>query len=93
MKSEDIRFNVGDIVYSLKGKNRITNNVAVLEQRVEAVMLEVDTDDGSIAEISYILTDDLGKDRSTKAKAVFATLEEALGVAKNDEDLNSPRSE
>lgn len=85
MKSEDIRFNVGDIVYALKGKNRITNNVAVLEQRVEAVMLEVDEDDGSIAEISYILTDDLGKDRSTKAKAVFATLEEAIEYSKDAE--------
>lgn len=81
MKAEDIRFKVGDIVYALKGKNRITNNVAVLEQRVEAVLLEVD-DDGCITEISYILTDDLGKDRSTKAKAVFTTLEEALEYSK-----------
>lgn len=85
MKAEDIRFKVGDIVYALKGKNRITDNVAVLEQRVEAVLLEVDEDDGSIAEISYILTDDLGKDRSTKAKAVFTTLEEAIEYSKEGE--------
>lgn len=85
MKAEDIRFKVGDIVYALKGKNRITNNVAVLEQRVEAVLLEVDEDDGSIAEISYILTDDLGKDRSTKAKAVFTTIEDALEYSKDAE--------
>lgn len=77
MKAEDIRFKVGDIVYALKGINRITNNVAVLEQRVEAVMLEVDND-GCITDISYILTDDFGKDRSTKAKAVFSTLEDAI---------------
>lgn len=87
MKAEDTRYNVGDIVYALKGINRITNNVAVLEQRVEAVMLEVDEDDGSIAEVSYILTDDLGKDRSTRAKGVFATLEEALEYAKNNKDV------
>lgn len=86
MKADDIRFKVGDIVYALKGINRITNNVAVLEQRVEAVMLEVDDDDGSIAEVSYILTDDIGKGRSTKAKAVFTTLEEALEYAKNNKD-------
>lgn len=85
MKAEDTRFKVGDIVYALKGKNRITNNVAVLEQRVEAVLLEVDKDDGSIAEISYILTDDLGKDRSTKAKAVFTTIEDAIEHSKERE--------
>ena len=85
MKAEDIRFKVGDIVYALKGKNRITNNVAVLEQRVEAVLLEVDEDDVSIAEISYILTDDLGKDRSTKAKAVFTTIEDAIEYSKECE--------
>lgn len=85
MKAEDIRFKIGDIVYALKGINRVTNNVAVLQQRVEAVMLEVDEDDGSIAEISYILTDDLGKGRSTKAKAVFATLEEAIEYSKTAE--------
>lgn len=84
MKAEDIKFKVGDIVYALKGKNRITNNVAVLEQRVEAVLLEVD-DDGCITDTSYILTDDLGKDRSTKAKAVFATLEEAIEYSKDAE--------
>ena len=84
MKAEDIRFKVGDIVYALKGINRITNNVAVLEQRVEAVMLEVDND-GCITDISYILTDDLGKGRSTKAKAVFSTLEDAIEYSKDAE--------
>ena len=84
MKAEDTRFKVGDIVYALKGKNRITDNVAVLEQKVEAVLLEVD-DDGSIAEVSYILTDDLGKNRSTKAKAVFTTIEDAIEYSKTAE--------
>lgn len=84
MKAEDTRFKVGDIVYALKGINRITNNVAVLEQRVEAVLLEVDAD-GCITETSYILTDDLGKDRSTKAKAVFTTIEDAIEYGKDAE--------
>ena len=77
MKAEDIRFKIGDVVYALKGINRITDDLAVMEQRVETVLLEVDSD-GEITDISYILTDDLGKDRSTKAKAVFSTLEEAI---------------
>lgn len=84
MKAEDIKFKVGDIVYALKGINRITNNVAVLQQRVEAVMLEVD-DDGVYTDISYILTDDLGKGRSTKAKAVFTTIEDAIEYSKECE--------
>lgn len=84
MKAEDTRYNVGDIVYALKGRNRINDNIAVLQQRVEAVLLEVDSD-GEVTDISYILTDDLGKDRSTKAKAVFATLEEAIDYANSDE--------
>ena len=84
MKAEDIRFKVGDIVYALKGRNRITNDIAVLEQKVEAVLLEVD--DGCITEVSYILTDDLNKDRSTKAKAAFATLEEAFEYAKDKDE-------
>lgn len=82
MKAEDTRYNVGDIVYTLKGRNRINDNIAVLQQRVEAVLLEVD-DDGQVTETSYILTDDLGKDRSTKESGVFATLEEALDYAKD----------
>lgn len=82
MKAEDTRYNVGDIVYALKGRNRINDNVAVLEQRVEAVLLEVD-DDGQITDVSYILTDDLNKERSTKARAVFSTLEDALDYAKD----------
>lgn len=84
MKETTVEFNVGDIVYALKGKNRITNDIAVLQQRVEAVLLEVD-DDGQITETSYILTDDLGKDRSTKAKAVFATIEDAIKYSKECE--------
>lgn len=84
MKAEDTRFNVGDIVYALKGINRINNNVAVLEQRVEAVLLEVDSN-GQTADVSYILTDDLGKDRSTKAKAVFSTIEDAIEYSKTAE--------
>lgn len=84
MKAEDTRYNVGDIVYTLKGRNKITNDLAVLEQKVWAVLLEVD-DDWCIIEVSYILTDDLSQDRSTKAKAVFATLEEAIKYA-NDND-------
>lgn len=52
-------------------------------------MFEVDCD-GNTNEVSYILTDDLGKERSTMAKAVFATLEEALKEAKNDEDFDFP---
>lgn len=83
MKAEDTRYNVGDIVYALKGRNRINDNIAVLQQRVEAVLLEVD-DDGQITDVSYILTDDLNKDRSTKAKGVFATLEEAFEYAKDE---------
>ena len=83
MKAEDIRFKVGDVVYALKGRNRITDDIAVLEQRVEAVLLEVD-DDGEITDISYILTDDLGKDRSTKARAVFSTIEDAIEYAKSN---------
>lgn len=82
MKAEDTRYNVGDIVYALKGRNRINDNIAVLQQRVEAVLLEVD-DDGQVTDVSYILTDDLGKERSTKAKAVFTTIEDALDYAKN----------
>ena len=82
MKAEDTRYNVGDVVYALKGRNRINDNIAVLQQRVECVMFEVDCD-GRTNEVSYILTDDLGKERSTKAKAVFATLEDALDYAKD----------
>lgn len=85
MKAEDTRYNVGDIVYALKGINRINDNIAVLQQRVEAVLLEVD-DDGQVTETSYILTDDLGKERSTKAKAVFSTIEDALDYAKNEDE-------
>lgn len=77
MKETTVEFNVGDIVYSAKGQNRITGNLAILKQKVECVMVEVDSN-GKVNEVSYILTDDLGKDRSTKAKAVFATLEEAI---------------
>lgn len=84
MKETIVEFNVGDIVYALKGRNRINNNLAVLRQRVEAVLIEVDSD-GEIADVSYILTEDLNKDRSTKAKAVFSTLEEAIEYANSDE--------
>lgn len=92
MKEKDIRFNIGDIVYAIKGLDRRTHDYAILRQKVEAVMVEVNRD-GWINEVSYLLTDDVGKHRSTKASGVFATLEEALEDAKNDEDLNSPRSE
>lgn len=85
MKETNIEFNVGDIVYSLKGRNRITDDLAVLKQRVEAVLLEVNSD-GWVTEVSYILTDDLHKDRSTKAKAVFATLEEAIEYANSNDE-------
>lgn len=85
MKAEDIRFKVGDVVYALKGRNRINDNIGVLEQRVEAVLLEVDSD-GEITDISYILTDDLGKGRSTKSKAVFTTIEDALEYANSDDE-------
>ena len=92
MKEKDIRFNIGDIVYAVKGLNRRTNDYAILKQKVEAVMVEVNSD-GWINEVSYVLTDDLGSHRSTKASWVFATLEEALEYARNDEDLVPPRSE
>ena len=92
MKEKDIRFNVGDIVYTVKGLNRRTNDYVILKQKVEAVMVEVNSD-GWINEVSYVLTDDIGNHRSTKASWVFATLEEALEEAKNDEDLVLPRSE
>lgn len=85
MKAEDTRYNVGDVVYALKGRNIINDNIAVLQQRVEAVLLEVD-DDGQVTETSYILTDDLGNERSTRAKAVFATLEEAFEYAKDKDE-------
>jgi hypothetical protein len=85
MKAEDIRYKVGDVVYAIKGRNRINNDIAVLEQRVEAVLLEVD-DDGEITDTSYILTDDLGKYRSTKAKAVFTTIEDAIEYAKDKDE-------
>lgn len=77
MKETNIEFNVGDIVYSAKGQNRFTGDFAILKQKVECVMLETDSN-GNVNEVSYILTDDLGKDRSTRAKAVFSTLEEAI---------------
>lgn len=80
MKEATVEFNVGDIVYALKGRNRINDNLAVLKQKVEAVLLEVNSN-GWITEVSYILTDDLNKDRSTKAHAVFATLKEAIVYA------------
>lgn len=83
MKEEDIRFNVGDIVYAPKGRNMINNDFAILRQKVEAVAFEVNAD-GRINDVSYILTDDLCKNRSTKAKAVFATLKEAIEYANND---------
>lgn len=83
MKETTVEFNVGDIVYALKGRNRITDNHAVLKQKVEAVLLEVNSD-GWTTEVSYILTDDLNKDRSTKAKAVFSTLEEAIVYANSN---------
>lgn len=85
MKETDIEFNVGDIVYAAKGKNRFTGDCVILKQRVECVMFEVDCD-GRTNEVSYILTDDLGKDRSTRAKAVFATLEEAFEYAKDKDE-------
>lgn len=84
MKETNTEFNVGDIVYAAKGQNRITGDLAMLKQKVECVMLETDSD-GNVNEVSYILTDDLGKDRSTKAKAVFATLEEAIDYIKDNE--------
>ena len=92
MKEKDISFNIGDIVYTVKGFNRLTNDYAILKQKVGAVMVEVNSD-GWINEVSYILTDDLGHHRSTKASGVFTTLEEALEYAKKDEDLVPPRSE
>lgn len=92
MKEKDIRFNIGDIVYTVKGLNRRTNDYAIIKQKVEAVMVEVNND-GWINEVSYILTDDVGNNRSTKASGVFATLEGALEYAKNDEDSVPPRSE
>lgn len=82
MKEKDIRFNIGDIVYAVKGLTRHTNDYAILKQKVEAVMVEVNSD-GWINEVSYILTDDIGSHRSTKEIVVFATLEEALEYAKN----------
>lgn len=85
MKETNIEFNVGDIVYAAKGKNRFTGDCAILKQKVECVMFEVDSD-GRTNEVSYILTDDLGKNRSTKAKAVFATLEEAFEYAKDKDE-------
>ena len=85
MKETNIEFNVGDIVYAAKGKNRITGDCAILKQKVECVVFEVDSE-GRTNEVSYILTDDLGKDRSTKAKAVFATLEEAFEYAKDKDE-------
>lgn len=83
MKEKDIRFNIGDIVYAVKGVNSHTNDYAILKQKVEAVVFEVNSD-GWINEVSYILTDDLGHHRATKESWVFATLEEALEYAKND---------
>lgn len=85
MKETTAEFNVGDIVYALKGRNRINNNLAVLKQKVEAVLLEVNSN-GWVTEVSYILTDDLNKDRSTKAKGVFSTLEEAIVYANSNEE-------
>lgn len=82
MKSEDIEFNVGDIVYSAKGQNRHTGDYVILKQRVEAVALEVDAD-GLITDVSYVLTDDLSKERSTKARVVFTTIEDAIEYVKN----------
>lgn len=92
MKEKDIKFNIGDIVYAVKGLNRHTNDYAIIKQKVEAVLVEVNND-GWINEVSYILTDDIGNHRSTKASGVFDTLEEALEYAKKDEDLVPPRSE
>lgn len=85
MKETTVEFNIGDIVYCAKGKNRITGDLAILKQKVEAVLLEVNSD-GWTTEVSYILTDDLNKDRSTKAKAVFATLKEAIMYANLNEE-------
>ena len=92
MKEKDIRFNIGDIVYAVKGLNRHTNDYAILKQKVEAVMVEVNSN-GWINEVSYVLSDDLGLNRSTKASGVFDTFEEALEYAKKDEALVPPRSE
>lgn len=92
MKEKDIKFNIGDIVYAAKGLNRHTNDYAILKQKVEAVMVEVNSD-GWINEVSYVLTDDFGNHRSTMASGVFTTLEEALEYAKKDKDLVPPRSE
>lgn len=85
MKETNIEFNVGDIVYTAKGRNRFTGDCAILKQKVECVMFEVDSD-GNVNEVSYILTDDLGKDRSTRANAAFATLEEAFEYAKDKDE-------
>lgn len=92
MKEKDIKFNIGDIVYAVNGLNRHTNDYAILKQKVEAVMVEVNSD-GWINEVSYVLTDDFGNHRSTMASGVFTTLEEALEHAKKAEDLVPPRSE
>lgn len=85
MKVINVEFNIGDIVYAAKGQNRFTGDYAILKQRVECVLFEVDCD-GNTNGVSYILTDDLGKDRSTKADAVFATLEEAFEYAKDKDE-------
>lgn len=85
MKETNIEFDVGDIVYCAKGRNKHTGDYAILKQKVECVLFEVNCN-GEPFDVSYVLTDDLGKDRSTKASAVFATLEEAFEDVNDDDD-------
>lgn len=85
MKETNIEFDIGDIVYRAKGKNKYTGDFAILKQKVECVLFEVNCN-GEPIKVSYVLTDDLGKDRSTKAGAVFATLEDAFEYIKDDDE-------
>lgn len=85
MKETNIEFNVGDIVYCAKGKNKHTGDYAILKQKVECILFEVNRN-GEPFDVSYVLTDDLGNDRYTMARAVFATLEEAFEYVKDDDD-------
>lgn len=81
MKETNIEFDIGDIVYCTKGKNKYTGDYAILKQKVECVLFEVNRN-GELSDVSYVLTDDLGNDRSTRARAVFATFKEALSMLK-----------
>lgn len=85
MKETNIEFNIGDIVYCAKGKNKYTGNYAILKQKVECILFEVNRN-GEPSDVSYVLTDDLGNDRSTMARVVFATLEEAFEYVKDNDD-------